>query len=54
MVGIALEGKGGGGVACQGLQVADGLATLSQQRQAAVPEVVEADRGRPARLRSGL
>ena len=42
---VSLEGEGGGGVAGEGLEVADGLAVLGEERQAAMPEVVEADRG---------
>jgi hypothetical protein len=54
VVGVVLEGERDGGVPGEGLQVADGLAVLGQQRQAAVLEVVEADWGEPARLSSGL
>ena len=51
---VPLEGKGGGGVPSEGLEVPDGLAALGEEREATMPEVVEADGGRPARLRCGL
>jgi hypothetical protein len=54
VVGVALEGEGGGGVPGERLEVADGLAALGEQRQAAMTQVVEPDGGRPARKRSGL
>lgn len=54
MMRVSLQGERGGRVTCEGLQVADGLAALDEQRQAAVPEIVEADGGRPARPSSGL
>lgn len=40
-----MESKCGGRVAGQGLQVADRLTALGEEREAAMPEVVEADRG---------
>lgn len=44
MVRVALQGECGGRVAGEGLQVADGLAALGQERQARMPQIVEADR----------
>ncbi len=54
VVGVPLQGKGGGGVAGEGLEVSDGLAALGQQRQAAVPKVVEADGGEACPLQERL
>ena len=45
MVGVALEGEGGGGVPGERLEVAEGLAALGEQAKAGVPQVVEANRG---------
>ncbi len=53
MVGVPLQDEGGG-VSGEGLRAPDGLATLGKQGQARVPQVVEADGGRPARRSSGL
>ncbi len=36
-----MEGEGGGGVASEGLEVPDGFSALGEERQAAVPKVVE-------------
>ena len=50
---VPLEGEGGGCVPGEGLQVPDGLAALGKEREAAMPEVVEADGGvgRPVEVR---
>ncbi len=45
VVGVPLQGESGGGVPGEGLQVADGLTALGEQGQAAMPEIVEPDRG---------
>ena len=45
VVGVTLQGESGGGVAGQSLQVTYGLAALREEREARVPEIVEADGG---------
>ena len=45
MVSVALEGERCGSVPGEGLEVPYGLAVLSEERQAAMPEVVESDGG---------
>lgn len=43
---VPLEGESGGGVPGEGLEIPYGLTTLSEERQAAMPEVVKSDRGK--------
>lgn len=40
-----MEGEGSGGVPSEGLEVANGLIALGEEREAAMPEVVKADGG---------
>ena len=47
---VSLEGERVGGVPGEGLEVPYGLAALSEERQAAMPEVVEADGGEASLL----
>ncbi len=44
VMGVPLEGESDGGVPGEGLKIADGLATLGEEREVRVPEVVEPDR----------
>jgi hypothetical protein len=43
-----VQGEGSGGVPGEGLEIANGLTALSEERQAAMTKVVESD-GREAR-----
>jgi hypothetical protein len=50
VVSVTLQGERCGGVPGEGLEIPYGLAALSEERQAAVPEVVEADGGEASPL----
>ena len=51
---VSLEGKRGGGVSGEGLEVVDGLAALRDQDKARVPEIVLSGWGEAPRLSEGL
>ena len=54
MVGVTLQGERSGGVSGEGLEVPYRLAMLSEERQAAMPEVMEADGGEARPLQQWL
>ncbi len=54
VVGIPLEGERGGGVSGEGLEIAYGLAALGKEGEAAMPKVMEADRGEARPLEEPL
>jgi len=45
VVGVALKGEGGRGVPGEGLEVADGLTALGEERKAAMPKAVQTPYG---------